>query len=209
MWLGITVIPDGWANLWKCHETTGNGVYWWCGQKTATACHTGKGAMTFGVAGGALQTIVPEPGAASSTSLTTSSPSNTATSATSSSASLVGSAPLTITATATSTVENNGGSDKSNKTPVAIGAGVGIPLGIAALGFLGFLIWREKNLRKQHGGEEVTPSRTQLEYSPTSGATTMQQRSPVPPYGELTGDTAERELVAPPPVHEMYTKPGP
>lgn len=165
--------------------------------------------MTFGVAGGALQTIVTEPGAARSTSLTTSSPSKTATSATSSTASLVGSDPITITATATSTAVNNGGSGPSNKTPIAIGAGVGIPLGIAALGFLGFLIWREKIIRKPHGGEKVALNRTQLEYLPINGSATMQQQSPVPPYGELTGDTAERELVAPLPVHEMYTKPGP
>lgn len=209
-WPGITVLPDGWVNLAKCPETNGFTFYWWCGKRAATPCHTGRDASTFPLRGGQFQTIIAKPEAASSTRLTTTSTSSTSinsASATNAPVSLVGSAPVSITATATLAAENNsgsGGSGGNDKTPIAIGAGVGIPLGITALGFLGFFLWREQNLRKQRRDDRVVPSMTQQEYWPRGVATTMQPRSPMPPHGELMGDMAERELlVAPAPVHEL------
>lgn len=199
---------DAWANIEKCVKPTGSGFYWWCGETSATTCKIGNDASTFPVAAGVLQTIITEPEAAISTSIKATSAFSSTTSITSSSASLIAGTPVTIMATVTSPTRNNGGSDRSDKTPVAIGAGVGIPLGIAALGFLGFLIRREQNLGKQRRGDKAVPRTTQQEYSPTNGAATILQRSPVPPFGELMGDMAESELVAPAPVHEMYTKPG-
>lgn len=188
----MTVRADGWANIRNCPGTAGSSDYWWCGGRTATACQTGIDASTFDINGGSLQTILTELNTVSSTSLTTTSTSSTTASITSSPASIIGSPPITITATATAAVAvANGGSNKSSNTSVAIGAGVGIPLGIAALGFLGFLIWREQKLRKQRRGDKVVAKPTQ-------------QSSP----SELSGHVVESELVAPAPVHEMYTKPG-
>ncbi|MCJ1465615.1 hypothetical protein MMC07_004234 [Pseudocyphellaria aurata] len=168
-------------------------IGWWCGKDSASACQVGPDASTFSVDGGMLRTVIKAP---ASTSLTTTSTSSTT---------AIESPPLTITATETAAVGNGGSgeSSKSSKVSVAVGAGVGIPLVAAALGFLGISIWRE--LRKRRRGDKVVPESTQQEHSPTSGATTIQQSSP----GELTGHMVERELVAPAPVHEMYSRPGP
>lgn len=80
---------------------------------------------------------------------------------------------------------------------------MGVPLGIAALGFLGFLILREQNLHKYRRDNEVALKTINQEYSPTGGSATLEQPSPVPAYGEMLGDTAESELVAPAPVYEI------
>ncbi|MCJ1465614.1 hypothetical protein MMC07_004233 [Pseudocyphellaria aurata] len=191
--------PGMFANLWNCAPpggTTDGGSYWWCGGGSASVCHVGDGASTFSIKQGLLQTIIEGP---ASTSLTTTSTSSTTAGISSSPASIVESPPLTITASATAAVENgrSGESSKSSNVPVAVGAGVGIPLVAAALGFLGILIWRE--LRKRRRGDKVVLESTQQEHSPTSGATVIQQSSP----GELTGHMVESELVAPAPVHEI------
>lgn len=50
----------------------------------------------------------------------------------------------TVTTTATAAATATSSSSSSNNLGPAIGAGVGIPLGVLTLGLLGFLIWRER-----------------------------------------------------------------
>lgn len=87
-----------------------------------------------------------EPEAANSTSVKPNKASSASTSITRFPASLVGSAPITITIRTNSAAENNGGSGKNDKNTVAIGAGVGIPIKIAALDLIEFLIYLEWSL---------------------------------------------------------------
>jgi len=60
-----------------------------------------------------------------------------------------GSAGTSPTSTTGSSVPSNtpGSSHQDNKTPTAIGAGIGVPLGVAAIGLLAFLFWRESRRR--------------------------------------------------------------
>lgn len=177
-----TVSPDGWANLWRCPSSKGGGVFWWCGDVNTTPCQAGRGARTMAVGAGALLTILESSPLSCSTSFSSSSTS------------------LSSTAFASSIISPSP-SDKS-RTSVAIGAGVGIPLGITALGFLGFLFWRERSLQSERRQKMVPAPTEQPSWMGAPG-----QTGDISSYGELTEDGAQTELKAPPPVHEMYTNP--
>ncbi|MCJ1465616.1 hypothetical protein MMC07_004235 [Pseudocyphellaria aurata] len=216
--------------------SSGSEGYWWCGPNAVQACLVGPDASTFKVDGGSLQTILKAQQAAGSTGLTATSTINTTASITSSirltatltfsttasltslPGSIVDSPPITITATATATataaVANGGSSESSGKSSnasVAIGAGVGIPLGAVALGVLGYLRWRDLRNKRRCGGDTiVSPKPTQLQeeqHLPVRDAMpTMMHHQSWPP-GELTGLMVESEVVAPAPVHEIYSRP--
>jgi len=85
---------------------------------------------------------------------------------------------LTVTVTATATViassaaQTSGTSSSSNSgvvatksnLSVALGAGIGIPLGLAVIGFLSFLLWREKKNNNLGRIEGVGRSGGNVEY---------------------------------------------
>lgn len=189
----MIVLPDGWANLWNCPSPLGgNSGFWWCGDRTGTPCQTGKGGQTFGVSWGKLMTILPISQSSSSTYL---SPTTSATGIIKNSPSLVVSQSVITVSAAPSpgTISK----DSNSKTPIAIEASVGIALGIAALGLLAFLLWREQNLRRE---------RQQVNSFVPTPQESRYRESPLAPYRELGGNPGGSELVAPLPVHEMGTK---
>lgn len=76
---------------------------------------------------------------------------SSATSATPSSAS-------TTAAASSATGSATGGSGETRSgtnLALAVGAGVGIPLGVLAVGILGFLVWREKNKKHVQATKEL------------------------------------------------------
>ena len=73
-----------------------------------------------------------------------------------------------------------------NKLPTALGAGLGVPLGVAAVGFLAFLYWRVRQQRRTIGHTRNRISRQGLEMrEQTDGRN-----------GELDGIGIRREMPA-------------
>lgn len=81
------------------------------------------------------------------------------------------------------------GEPQSNKLPTAIGVGIGVPLGIATIGFLGFLFTRDTKLKAKR---KSTNSRHESRLKGNVDATPMELRDTQRPY-EL-GDSGRNEM---------------
>ena len=153
---------------------TSEPVQWWCGNDEETApCQTGPNASFVSYTAGSAQGIAPitssilSPSAIdTSTKPTTSFSSSSSTAVTSiddtntptqdlhestlglSSTAKDDDAPISRSPT-TAAISSAlpGQPQSSNKLPTAIGVGIGVPLGIATVGFLGFLFTRQTNLK--------------------------------------------------------------
>ncbi|KAI9873290.1 MAG: hypothetical protein M1830_000579 [Pleopsidium flavum] len=136
------------ANLWNCPRSTAQGLSWWCGHEELQPCQSSNGHFVNYLSG-AIRVRA-------STTTTLSSPINSASEygpASGVAATNVSTPPDRASATsyhAANRSDNNStaspvpSSTGSSHIATAIGFGVGVPLGIAALGFLGFLFYRER-----------------------------------------------------------------
>lgn len=78
--------------------------------------------------------------------------------------------------------------EHSTNLPIAIGAGVGIPLGIAVIGFLGFLFWKEAVRQRKSKPQLLSPV-IGSKNDGQVGAATLD-----PPWNELHDIQIPREL---------------
>ena len=146
--------------MWFCGSSRGSlGGPWWAGdEQETTPCKSGKSA-TFTIWPSANVGKVIKSGGSSSSVLSTtgsSSPLARSTLSVSTTTSIVETSVATRSGTANT--ETN-----ENKLPTALGAGLGIPLGIAAVGFLAFLYWRVRQQKTTIGQSRHRISRQQLE----------------------------------------------
>ncbi|MCJ1457383.1 hypothetical protein MMC28_007751 [Mycoblastus sanguinarius] len=126
--------------------TIGAFASWWCGNETILApCQTaitGSASFVGHTAGSVL-------GVAPLTPVSTTQAITTTVGVSSVSASVTSSpGPTTIPPTLCSTVSTTAPNlsqapHQASQTATAVGAGIGVPLGIAVMGLLGFLFWRE------------------------------------------------------------------
>ncbi|KAJ6784698.1 hypothetical protein PWT90_00441 [Aphanocladium album] len=89
----------------------------------------------------------------------------------------------TPTSMGSSKPESHGPNSTSDKS-VAIGAGVGIPLGVALLAVIGVLIWQIRKRQATERGAQTTPSHT---------------------YTNIQQKPTAAEMYTPPPVSELET----
>ena len=153
--------------MWFCGSSRSSlGGPWWAGdEQETTPCKSGKSA-TFTIWPSANVGKVIKPGGSSSSVLSTAGSSSPLARSTHSVSTTnmdpsTGSSILetsVATRSGTTNTENN-----DNKLPTALGAGLGIPLGIAAVGFLVFLFWRVRRQQTTIGQSRHRISRQQLE----------------------------------------------
>ncbi|OBT73190.1 hypothetical protein VF21_08705 [Pseudogymnoascus sp. 05NY08] len=149
-----------WANIYPCNDGVGadNPKSFWCGSALLKTCSADEGKL-FKVSPGVAVKILPR------SSTTTSSPTSSLPTSTPS-ASDTGSSNPTSSNTGASTPTDGVCSDKTTpdntqcsgateaekihfaNSVTAVGAGVGVPLGVLALAFLGFFL-NERRLRKK------------------------------------------------------------
>ena len=122
--------PNSWADLVGCPpKHLHDPVQWWCGnhQSGTLTCEVGPGSRFVNWTMATITTQIPLlPQQATSTPILTST-----------------STPDATSPTTTPNISTADSSDKSHKA-AAIGAGIGAPLGIAVVGFLVYLFWRER-----------------------------------------------------------------
>lgn len=154
----MSVTTTGASNLWKCppaelHNGTGA---WWCGnERDILACQLGISASFIIYTSGSILGFPP---VTLSSSALTKIPSNVAATtlslapnlkATTVSASSSANLPVPAqtqeqsTNLPTDSAAPAQTQQHSNSLPTAIGVGIGVPLGLATIGFLGFIFWRE------------------------------------------------------------------
>ena len=125
-------------------------IQWWCGNESVTpACHSGDQAHLVDYSSGSILGVGP----------VTPTPCSTIGTQIYSTSFHASNTPTTLTTT------QNAASVPPTATPppqsqpsqsaTAIGAGIGVPLGIAATGFLGLIFWRERRRRKPHNNPET------------------------------------------------------
>ena len=156
------------ANLWPCRPNTEPGQ-WWCGNVGVTQiCQSGKQAYFRDYTSGSILgfppiTVSPSAATQSSCEVATTTFYLPTSAATQSSCELatttfyiLASSPAKMSTTPLFSAQTQRRStnlptdppargqrqENSGSLPTAIGFGVGIPLGIAAIGFLGFLFWK-------------------------------------------------------------------
>ena len=152
--------PHGSCNIWQCPPIDNGAIQWWCGNSSdTTPCQIGVNASFVSYIDG---TILGLPPVTSSPSTATKDFSNIVTTTFS-----AGGIPEATTVTASSlakTFTDNLVSaqptaqssrrptnppaptqtqDSAANLPTAIGVGISVPLGIATIGLLGFLFWKE------------------------------------------------------------------
>lgn len=102
-----------------------------------------------------------------------------------------------------SSTPTNTSQPATSKLPVAIGTGVGVPLGVLAVGLIGFLVWRERRRRPQpqpHPSEQwYTPREKSNDFQGSMNAPTVEgagygAQSTTNPY-----NVRSHELPGPPP----------
>ena len=139
----VLVFPSGAMDIWQCPPVNNGPVRWWCGDTSVTpACQSGDSASFY------ILTNASElgfPPMTFSQSVATRDLSDLVTNifssgTTNSKATIVPASSPAKTYTDASVPAQT--PEHSANLTTAIGVGVGVPLGIAAIGFLGFLFWR-------------------------------------------------------------------
>lgn len=153
---------DSWSNIWMCPSSK----LWWSGNDSETTpCQTGTNASFVDYTSGSIlgfPPVTPLPSAQ------TNSPSNAVTTTFS-----TGPSSEATTAPASSSANTSTGSHvpaqtqaqstrlptgscvpaqteaPSTSLPTAIGVGIGVPLGTATVGFLGFILWKEARRQRR------------------------------------------------------------
>ena len=138
----LTVYANRSANLWMCPPINHGASAWWCGDSLqATPCQNISSGHFVSYTGGSVLGFPPLTAFASAQT-----PGATI---------AHGISPATATETPTSQPSAAGlaapSSNHNGNTAIAIGVGVGVPLGVAAIGLLGFLFWRESRRRPTRG----------------------------------------------------------
>ena len=138
--LSRLVQTNSWSNLWRCTPVNNGPVNWWCGNESKTpACHAGPDALFPSYPSGSILGFPP---------LT---PSSSAL-ITTSSITVTTAAPVTTASPAKTSTDPSvpvQTQKHSASLPTALGVGLGVPLGIATIGFLGFLFWKEAVRRRR------------------------------------------------------------
>ena len=148
------VQKDTWSNIWLCPSLNNGPIQWWCGNESeTTACRNGIDAYFLNYTKGAILGFPP---VTSSSSAGTKISTDTVTAtffagSTSNPTNVLASSPSKASTDSSTPTQTQG---HSTSLPTAIGVGVGVPLGIAALGFLGFLLW--KIVGRQRTSRETT-----------------------------------------------------
>lgn len=89
--------------------------------------------------------------------------------------------------------EKNG--NDNSKNAVAIGAGVGIPLGIAALGFLAYLVWKEKRRKFISSSIHLSSTHSEL-FDSSSPSHSSEPLTKFAELADLKSGAGEAELAA-------------
>lgn len=144
------VYKDMWANLWMCPPPIQQSPLWWCGNDSRqTPCQTTSKALgtMLGYTGGSVLGIARATSASFSPSTATTAPRETLTSSSS--------------LESTSSPQAAHQSQQSDRKIIAVGTGVAIPLGMAVIGFLCFLLWKRGRLRlKSTDGTNISGPQT-------------------------------------------------
>ena len=123
--------------MWNCGAKNNSlGGPWWVGDSgSVTPCESGERASFTTWPSAKIGKVIQRTKALSTSASTTAA-------ATPSVVDVPSIALSTTKASATATNQPRQSSDGSSRLPVALGAGIGIPLGVAAVGFLAFLFWK-------------------------------------------------------------------
>ena len=140
----FAVFGNVWSNLWMCPPPNYETALWWCGnnsqetpcQTTSKVIGTLQGYTSGSILGIATSTI----SEATATSIHSSAISTSASA--SPSTNVCPSAYASATVTTTSSAEPVHSSHETNWTPFAIAISIGVPLGLALIGLLSFLLWK-------------------------------------------------------------------
>ena len=135
----VSVWPSSSSNIWQCPPVNNGPIRWWCGDSTVTTpCQSGVNASFYNPTTASELGLPPVTFSQSVATKTVNglviiifSPGLTDSKATT-----VPAMTYTDPSVPAQTPAH------SASLPTAVGFGVGIPLGIAAIGFLGFLYWR-------------------------------------------------------------------
>lgn len=191
------------SNIWKCPLDGFGNEFYWCGDErrpNTIKCHTDAefGSVVIWTTGTPV-TIASPPTASDSTTApifggsitksTPSEPTNESLQARSGGSSTI------VTTGATSVIYRNQtvAGNKSSTTSMAIGAGLGVPLGIVSFGLIGYLFLRNRSRKNDAPAHVPQPSMDNRVKSP---------RSPRICH-ELIGDVNPSELPALPSIYEI------
>ena len=192
------------SNLWPCRPVDYEPSQWWCGDVSVTSiCQSGNQAYFLDYTSGSILGFPPM---TSSPSAATQSSCDLATITfyiSASSSSKVSTAPSLSaqtqkrsTALPTDPPAPAQSQEHSASLPTAIGFGVGIPLGIAAIGFLGFLFWQAAG-RQSKSKSRVLSQKNALEHSDQSASAVIDRPRTELPDAQLPSeleDTSKRGL---------------
>ena len=165
---------------------------WWCGDnKNETPCQTASKALGTlqGLTGGSILGVASMP---SSTSTATSSIASIPSSPPKPTSTL----PLSVI---TTTAQPASCTPETNWT-LALGAGIGVPLGIAIIGFISFLVWKESRMRKNRPRPRTTTKMLPQDILVSRGLTSEMADSEV--RRELDHGSCKTELCA---AHDRST----
>ncbi|KAL9076975.1 MAG: hypothetical protein Q9161_000608 [Pseudevernia consocians] len=195
-------------DLWRCPRLTTNtseSLQWWCGNdQEALPCQTGADASFVSYTAGSALGFAPITSTLSSAIDTSTKPISLSLSSTAVTSidtatptqdphesiglSIAKDAVPTSHAPTTAATSAQD-QPQSNKLPTAIGVGIGVPLGIATIGFLGFLFTRERKLKHKR---KSTNSSHESGLTVNVDALPMELRDTQRPY-EL-GDSGRNEM---------------
>ncbi|KAK0516027.1 hypothetical protein JMJ35_002061 [Cladonia borealis] len=156
-WFCNDIAPGAWANIWNCPGINSGPRFNWCGdtnkvdacQSEANISNTQSSFPTF-----TTVSILGFPPLTLTSSSPIASPATIQNSITvATQVALVSGTTMTQFSTmAASTMASRPSQhpDQETKQASAIGAGIGVPLGVAAIGFLGLLFWRETKRRSMN-----------------------------------------------------------
>ena len=192
------------ANLWPCAPGIIEPSQWWCGDKSVTPmCHSGNQGYIRDYTSGSILGFPPT---TSSPSTATQSSCDTATTTfyipasfsakLSKAPSLSAQTQRRSTNVPTDPPAPAQSQEHSAGLPTAIGFGVGIPLSIAAIGFLGFLYWRAVK-RQDKSESRILSQEHALGNGDQSASVVINRPSTKLPEAQLPielDDTGRREL---------------
>lgn len=166
----LLVQTGGVSNIWHCPGINNTPSFYWCGDEgKVVACQKGSNVSnTQSAFPIPSPTILGFPSVDSTSSAPVAAPATVQHSTTvehstteqhsttvATPVTLISAAPATLSSTMAASTTASGPSEHSNQATqqtTAIGAGIGVPLGVAAIGFLVLLCWREirrENMKKQ------------------------------------------------------------
>lgn len=193
------------SNIWKCPLDGFGNQFFWCGDErrpNTIKCHTDAefGRVVIWTTGTPVAIVSPPTASDSTTapifggSITKSTPSEPTNNSLQAGS---GSSSTIVTTGATSVIYRNqtvaGNKSSTTSMVIGLGAGLGVPLGIASFGFIGYLFLRNRSRKNDAPAHLPQPSMDSRMKSP---------RSPRICH-ELIGDVNQSELPALPSIYEV------